>query len=264
MQAGSTRLATLRQEGAAKLRFPRRLQGAGPGAGSVEAVMINTAGGMTGGDRFFWAAKAGANTALTLTTQACERVYRSAGGEASVSIRLTAGTGASIAWLPQETILYDASRLSRTIEVDLKHGARLLACETILLGRAAMGERVRDVFFHDRWRVRMEGRLMHAEDRRVDGDALHLLSGAASGGRDIAFATVLLAGPDAEGMGARLREVAIAPSRVPCGISCWPVAGTHKLLVRLAAPDGYELRKRLVPILGELAGGGGLPKLWSS
>ncbi|TIM59883.1 MAG: urease accessory protein UreD, partial [Mesorhizobium sp.] len=45
--------------------------------------------------------------------------------------------------------------------------------------------------------------------------------------------------------------------------SVWSVKKSGKLLARLFAEDGYQLRKRLVPLVELLNGRAGLPKLWS-
>lgn len=155
---GATRLDRLWQEGAAKIRLPAR------DGGPLEAVLINTAGGLTGGDRLSWRVEAGARTSMTVTTQACEKLYRSSGGRAEASCSIRAAAGARIAWLPQETIVFDRSAFSRKLDVDLADDAQALIVEAAVFGRRAMGESVRLAEFRDRWRVRVGGRLAHAED----------------------------------------------------------------------------------------------------
>ncbi|GIL00281.1 MAG: urease accessory protein UreD [Alphaproteobacteria bacterium] len=252
-----TRLAELYQEGAAQIRLP-----AGTGE-MAEAILINTAGGMTGGDRLSWAARAGAGAGLSLTTQACEKVYRSAGGAARVDVRLEAGPGARLAWLPQETILFDRAALERRLSVDVAADATCLLVEAVILGRAAMGETVRACSFRDSWRVRVAGRLVHAEELRLAGDAASLFARAAVGGGAAAMASLLLVGADAP---QRLDAVRDVLSRIPAaraGASAWRVGGTGKLLARLLAADGYHLRGALKPLIELLNGEAGLPRIWS-
>jgi hypothetical protein len=74
---GRTQLSELCQRGAAKVRFPDA-----DAAGPLEAVLLNTAGGVTGGDHLRYEAKAGASARATITTQAAERVYRRSAGNA--------------------------------------------------------------------------------------------------------------------------------------------------------------------------------------
>src|SRR4051812_16068060 len=137
-EGGQTRLAKLYQEGCGKIRLPRDARAEG-----LEAVLINSSGGLTGGDRMAWEAEVGPEARLTLTTQACERVYRARDGVAEQAVSLTVGADARLDWLPQETILFDGGALSRRLEADLAEGASLLAVEAVILGRTAMDETVR-------------------------------------------------------------------------------------------------------------------------
>lgn len=249
---GATRLATLYQDGCAKIRLPNTHTDA------LEAVLINTAGGLTGGDHMTWSAEVAPNGRMVLTTQACERIYRSIGGAATVETRLAVGANAHLDWLPQETILFAASRLDRRIEIDLAEGASLTAVEAILLGRDAMGEAALDAQLRDNWRIRRNGRLIHAEATRLDGtlaerNGLSLLDGRR------AFATVLHVAPSAEHCAARLfrlREVLPADGRIASS------ANGERLVIRALAQTGLALRRLIVPILAELSGAGSLPRLW--
>lgn len=242
---GRSRLATLREEGCAKIRLPHTHDD------SLQAVLINTAGGLTGGDDVRWEAEAGANTALVLTTQACERIYRSLGTDAEVRIALRAEAGARLDWLPQETILFEGSRLRRTLEVDLAEDSTFCALEAVILGREAMGESARNAVLRDDWRIRRNGRLVHAEATRLGGDdlerdGLSLLDGSG------AFATILYIGADAE---RRLEPV----RALLTGRSGASLVG-ERLTVRALAPSGLALRRILGPVVATLAGS--LPRLW--
>ena len=185
---GRTRIDRLYQEGAAKIRMPRT-------AGDpFEAVLINTAGGLTGGDRLDWSISVGAGASATVTTQTCEKIYRAASGIAKVGCRMSVGDGGRLAWLPQETIVFDNSAFRRTIEVDLAADAEALIVEATVLGRRAMGESVVQASFADRWRVRREGRLVHAEDFAIGPDAGKQLAAPPALGSASCVATVLVSG----------------------------------------------------------------------
>ena len=255
---GATVLRTLFQEGAAKVRLPRR-----PGETGLEAVLINTAGGLTGGDVLRWAIEADEETELSLTTQACEKVYRASADTARVDVELGIGAGARVAWLPQETILFDGASLTRSLTVDMAPGASLLAVEAAVFGRTARGETVRDLLFRDRWRIRAEGRLIHGEDQRIDGDAVDILARSAIAAGGGAVATVLLAGGQAADRIDAARRLLDAFPDISSGVSAWKIAGTGKLLARLVARDDYALRKALVPLLTLLNGEAPVPKIWS-
>ena len=77
-----------------------------------------------------------------MTGAAAEKIYRSLGPDANLRIKLDVATGATLAWLPQETILFDRARIDRSIDVDLAADARLILAEAVIFGRTGMGERV--------------------------------------------------------------------------------------------------------------------------
>jgi urease accessory protein len=244
-----TVVATLYQEGAAKIRLPRTHDA------TLEAALINTAGGLTGGDRLIWQAEAGAKSRLLLTTPAAERIYRSPSSDVVVEARLSAGAGARLDWIPQETILFEDARLDRHFEVDLAGDATLFMVEAVLLGRQAMGENADSVRLRDTWRVRRDGRLVHAEASRLGADPRQRRNPSLLASAN-AFATLLYLGADAERHAAALRALPesqlLGSSRIG-----------EKLVVRALAPSGIALRRTLVPIIALLSEGGRVPRLWS-
>ena len=161
---GVTRRRLLHKSGSLRVRFPS------PEADGLSAVFVNTAGGVAGGDRFDIEIAAGEGSRLAVTTAAAEKIYRAEGPAAQLNIALKAAAGAHLAWLPQETILFDRARVLRRIDIDLAESASLLLCEIVVFGRAAMGERMQRGEFVDRWRLRRGGRLVFAETVRLDGD----------------------------------------------------------------------------------------------
>jgi urease accessory protein len=247
---GRTRLAELFQEGAAKIRLPDTFDH------SMEAVIINTAGGLTGGDRMNWSINAAPGTRIDVTTQACEKIYKASAGTAEVSTSIRVGAGARVDWLPQETILFDRASLFRRLEVDLDDGAEFLAVEAILLGRKMMGEAMVTGLFRDRWRIRRSGKLIHAEELRLEGEVAALTAKKAVLSGQVAFATVLYAGGSAE---ANLSKVRPLLEGHIGGASQWH----DKLVVRLAAADGFALRKILIPVISALRNDAPVPKVWN-
>ncbi len=266
-ERGATRLADLRQEGAAKIRLPRT-HGAPP-----EAVLINTAGGLTDGDRIEQSVMVGPGATATVTTQACEKLYRARGeAPAHVVNRITVGTGGRALWLPQETILFENGRLARRLDADVAEGGRLLVCESGLLGRAAMGEVPTRGLLDEAWDIRVAGRPFAAERSRIGGPKGPLgatTAGPATLSGHRAFATVLLVAPgEADLVEAGVEAVRALPGAEggERGVSGW----NGRLLLRLVAPDGLSLRRALVPALEALAGlvrgeagPARLPKVWA-
>ncbi|QND42843.1 urease accessory protein UreD [Rhizobium leguminosarum bv. viciae] len=248
---GRTRIRELYQEGAAKIRLPDTFDA------SMEAVIINTAGGLTGGDRMDWSVDAYAlSTRIDVTTQACEKIYKASAGTAEVTTSIKVGAQARVDWLPQETILFDRAALSRRLDVDLDEDSEFLAVEAVLLGRKAMGEMVETGLFRDRWRIRRSGRLIHAEELRLSDGVAALAARQAVLGGQVAFATLLYAGPLSEAYLGKVRPLVEGSMG---GASAWD----GKLVVRLAAADGFSLRKILIPVISALRNGAPVPKVWN-
>ncbi|WP_294641123.1 urease accessory protein UreD [uncultured Aureimonas sp.] len=243
-----TAIRRLHQAGCLKLRFPRLADG------ECQAVVINTSGGLTGGDRLTLGFEVEPRGALTVTTQACERVYRSVGGAAEVDLSIQLGPEASLAYLPQETILFEGGRLSRRLTLDAATDSRFLLLESVILGRAAMGETVADGLIADRWRIRRDLRLILAEDLRLGGDIAALGREGATLGGGRAFSTLVWQGPDPAGM--------LTNVRAGLGKTEGASLVDGLLVVRVVAADGYALRKRLMPLIGRLAHAP-LPLVWS-
>lgn len=248
--AGKTRRTRLHEAGSLRLRFPN-----GDDAAGLDAVLVNTAGGMTGGDRFDIAIDIGAGARLSVTSTAAEKIYRSLGPDARIDVKLSLGTGAVLHWLPQETILFDAMRLHRAIDVDIAGDAGLLLAEAVVFGRAAMDETVTRGSLFDRWRVRRDGALIFAETLRLDGAIADRLAEAAVAANGAAMASVLkLPGDDDAVAAIRALQQNFAGE---VGVSAW----NGLAVARLVAPNGAALRRDLIAVL-RVWSGGKLPRLW--
>ena len=182
-KAGVTRRARVREEGSLRVRFP------GAASAELEAVIVNTAGGVAGGDRFALDVTVEPGARLVVTTAAAEKVYRTLEPDATIDVRLAVGASSSLAWLPQETILFNQARLTRTVDIDLAEDARLLLAEAIVFGRSGMGEAVNDAGVFDRWHLRRGGRLIHAEAMRLDGAVAAKLAQPASANGGVGIET---------------------------------------------------------------------------
>jgi urease accessory protein len=244
---GGTALSGLRMAGSLKALFPRARRG-------LEALLVNTAGGITGGDRFSIVAEAGPGSDLTLTSQAAERVYRSSSGAGRVDTVLRAGPGARLSWLPQELIFFDGGALRRSLHVDLSSDARLLMVEPIVFGRQAMGETISTGQFSDRIRIDCAGVPLYRDALQIDQDFARVFARRAGLNGSIALASVVCVGPEVDGHLKRLREMLPATG----GVS---LPGPNVLCVRIVAADGFELRRSLVPVLEHLHEGA-LPISW--
>jgi urease accessory protein len=247
-----TALQVLHQAGAARVRFPSPAEGAPP-----EAVLLNTAGGLTGGDRIDIAVTLAAGAEATVTTAAAEKIYRARDGEAEIGVELALAAGARLAWLPQPTILFDQSRLHRRTEVALAGDASLLAIETLIFGRAAMGEDVLGGASRDAWQVRRDSALVFADAFRVAGAVADGLNRPATLDGARAVAMLLYVAPDAAVRIDRARAMLESAAGLVAGASTW----NGLLLVRAMAADGRALQQAIAP-LAEWLSGRPLPRVW--
>lgn len=230
-----TAIGELYQHDPLRLLFPRHVEGE-----PLTGVLVTTSGGLVGGDRLRVRISSREGAAGRVLAQAAEKIYRSTGADSRIQIRLQAEAGSWLEWLPQETILFDESRLRRSTEVRAAPGARLLCGEMIVLGRTAMGERMRRGLLHEAWDV-------YRDDRLVWSDVLHLNSGlerigdAAAGlGGARACASILYVGDDA----ARHLEPARTLIDEPAEESLRAAASCvgNVLVVRWLGSDSLRLR----------------------
>ena len=242
------------QSGCLRLRLPRGESAEMPGA-----IIINTAGGIAGGDILSQSFRWEEGARATVTTQAAEKVYRTLSHlpAATVDTMLHVGRDAHAEWLPQEAILFDDSRLHREARVLLDARATFLGVEAVILGRAAMGEAMRTGSLSDRLRIWRDGRLVYADALRLDGEVEQLVRRAAIADGMRAMAVIVHAGPSAPAMLEPLRA-AMAGARARAAAS----ARNGLLGVRLLAPDGETLRGDIAMAFAVLRQGRPLPRVW--
>jgi urease accessory protein len=244
-----TVIRDLYQAGSAKLVFPRSADD------GLQAVLVNTAGGITGGDQFDLMFEASEATKLVVTTQAAERAYGAQQAETGhLATSLKIGAGARLEWLPQETILYEHSRFTRRLRADLAPDAQLLFVEPLVFGRTAMGEELHNIAFSDRVEIFRNGTPLFCDAMNIDGDAVAHLSKAATGKGALAMASVVYVAPDAAALLGPIREL-LPPT---AGAS---LIGDDLLHIRTLAADSFVLRRSLMAVLDRLSAAA-LPRTW--
>jgi len=244
-----SRLSDLAEWGGHRVKFPTPTDRA-------EAVLLNTGGGMAGGDALAVSVALEAGAELTFTTQSAERIYRSAGATSTIALDLEVGAGADLAFIPQETIVFSHACLARTITAEVAESATLLLAEALVFGRAASGERVTGGSLRDRWRIRRGGKLVYADDVRLEGPMSELLQRAAIGDGAGAVGCLLLVSPDAADRLDFTRGL-LGGAQCRVAASAW-----NGLLVVRAAGEPAALRQ----ILGRAISGLSqrtLPRVWS-
>jgi urease accessory protein len=232
--AGATRLTERREEGAMRFRFPRA-HGRAP-----EAILVNIAGGLAGGD----------GASIAVSSAAAERIYRSAGAVTTLSTTLTLHAGATGLWLPQETILHDGARVKRSFSLDLAADSSAVFGEMLFFGRRASGEGFGRGGFAESWRVRRNGRLILADETRLTDDfSADILRPAALAGY-VALATLLFAHAEASEHLDAIRALLPDESGLECGAT--DLGGL--ILIRFAGENAAKLRRHVVHLADNLAG----------
>jgi urease accessory protein len=250
---GRTRPMCIEESGSMRIRLPK-----GAGAG-LDAVLVNTAGGIACGDRFSVEVEAQANAFVTVATPAAEKVYRSDGPVSHLSVKLTAGARGRLDWLPQETILFDNARLDRQLEATIAEDAQLTLLEAVVFGREARAERIADGLFIDRWRIRRGPRLVYADTLRFNGSIADLLQKPSVGNGARALATLIHVAPDAEARLEAVREGLLLGNGCDAAASAW----NGLLAVRFCAVTIEALRTAICPFLLAFRGEP-LPRVWLS
>ncbi|WP_460253094.1 urease accessory protein UreD [Acidiphilium sp. MT5] len=247
-----TVMARLYQAGALRLRLVRAEQ-----ENFATAVLLNTGGGIAGGDRLDIDIATGIDTRLIISTQGAERVYRASALDdpARIDVRLVVAEGAVVEFLPQETILFDQAALTRQTRVEIAGAGRYLGVESLVFGRAAMGEIVQHLDFSDRLEIIRDGRVVFLDRLCPPQDFQQAQSHSAMLGGARAMATILLADIDAEQW---LVAVRAALGAEQAGASAW----NQLLVVRILAQSGEALRMLVRRVLNVLREGRAMPRVW--
>jgi len=249
----SGKLKRFYQSGSAKIFIPKTY------AKTTEAVLVNTAGGLTGGDIFDAKLRADGDTHLTVSTQTAERVYCALGPQAAkITIDMELCGKASLHWLPQETILFDGAGFSRHLKVEMDDAASFLASEMMVFGRAAMHETVRQGNISDQWRISRDGRLIHAEALRLDGHIDEKLLQPASADGGVCVATTLYVSRDAEAKADAVRSFFKNHDDVRTAVSAWD----GKLVIRSVCGNTARLKKLMAQFIEQFRSIAN-PRVWN-
>lgn len=252
-----TRITDLYERSPIRILFPKI------GGAVEEAVLINTAGGIAGGDRLDYDVTAVIDASIAVTTQAAEKIYRALAEPSRIETKLRSFDSAKLAWLPQETIIFNSARLRRKMEVEISGSAELLALEWLVLGRAARGEQMTSGFITDSWRVKRDGRLIWADTLRITDDVFSQLHKNALISNCTALGTLVCVGPDFETRLDLLREIV---GGLSCRCDITSVRGA--LIARFAAKASLDVRNALRGFLQHVSrefspGPFRVPKMWS-
>ncbi|MDO9321961.1 MAG: urease accessory protein UreD [Pseudomonas sp.] len=240
------------------LRVQKHLYAEGPEV--CQHIIVHPPGGIAGGDRLDIAVDVGAAAWAQLTSPGAAKWYRAA-GPAYQQLTLKVGAGATLEWLPQESIVYAGAQAELSTRIDLESDARLCYWDIIALGRPASGERFASGHFQAHLDIYRDGQLLWHERQRLIGNDGLLDSPIGLAGQPV-FATLLISGEiDAELL-QRCREI---PSPVRGDLSQLP----GLLVARCLAGEALQARAWLIElwrlVRPELFGRAAVPpRIWST
>jgi urease accessory protein len=246
-----TTIHSLKESGGYRLKFPH--------APICEAIIVNTGGGMAGGDHLNVRLNLGKNAQVMCSTQSAEKIYRSDGAVSVIENRLQLADQAHLVWLPQETILFDRARLRRQLNVNMSSSAQFLACEILVLGRHAMGETLQDAELVDHWDIFRDEHLVYAERLRLQGDLQKHLKRKAVGGGARAIATLLYVSQNAE---SRLDDLRNFMSQNPEDCTEWGASAWNGLLCLRALSSNPFVLRRVMALCLTYLNQNPLPRVW--
>ncbi len=235
---GVTRLTHLYQRDPLRVLFPTPADGDPP-----LAVLLTTSGGLLGGDELDIGIRLAEGAAAHVTASAAEKVYRSIGPTTVIRQSLSVASGATLEFLPLETILFEGARLARETTVELDRDAGFLGGDIVVFGRRARGERFTRGFLREVWQVRRGGRLVGGDALHLENDVAGIIADPACFDGAAAFATMILApggrGPSGLLESAREIQSAARTSDLRAGITA--VSGL--VIARWLAADATALRR---------------------
>ena len=241
------------QSGSAKVFYPKSPQEI------KELVLVNTAGGLTSGDNFFYNIDIINKSKIFVTTQTAERVYKGINDNAEIKVTLSVDYTSDLFWIPQELILFNNCNLIRKIEVNLKSNSNFLLAESTIFGRTAMGEFLEKGFFKDNWKIYLNEKLIHAEALSLTGNIKDKLSSIASTDNGVAICNIFISGKKFLSKEDLLIKTLKNSEIILSSHSKW----NDKMLIRIISKDAFELKlikKKLISYLSDK----NLPKVWNS
>ena len=238
------------QKGSSKVLIPNSYNK------NKEFVLLNTSGGTTCNDIIKTNIKI-ENSKTNITTQAAEKIYSGFGDPAHIDVNISI-KNSNINWLPKELILFNNSKLKRRININIDNNSNFIFCETSILGRKAMSEKIQNMFFSDIWRVTKNSNLKHIEAININGKTNEVLNNRFTLNNHSSFSTILIFGKIVEKIQNDIRKTIDSINDIFCELSIWD----EKIVIRSIANDNYDLKKTLNYILKSIIHDK-LPKNWN-
>lgn len=210
----------VRRDHSGPLRVQKALHPEGPQV--CHAIVLHPPAGIAGGDQLDIRVEADAGAYALLTTPGAGKWYRSGGAQSSQRIHIKVGAGATVEWLPQESILFSGALADMRTTIELEAGARFTGVETLCFGRRASGETFDRGSLRLATDIRCEGRLLWRERGLIDGGSALLDSPIGLAGFSVC-STLLAAGIElAPETLVACRAAGSREAGAQCGVSLLP------------------------------------------
>lgn len=256
LRGSGTVLERAHQEAPCRVLFPRAEAGE-----PHQSVLVNISGGLVGGDRISQTICVRPDARAAVTTQAAEKIYRTAGPPVLLETVIAVPSGARLEWMPQPTILFNGSALQRRTRIELETGSFLLAGEILILGRHARGERLTTGTLRDRWDIAIDGAPVWSDRLRVDDwEAVRDAAAGFDGAQASALAVIV-----ARDAPAQLDEIRVCLSELETPAAATVLGGL--LIIRWLGPLAAALVRDYAAFWAFVRatmgfGAGRIPKIW--
>lgn len=241
-----TRLRDRRHSGPLRVQRPFYPEG----AGVCHVYVLHPPGGVVAGDLIELSVTVEPGAHALVTTPAATKLYRSGGASARQLQTLRVAAGATLEWLPQETIAFDGAQVELATHVELEPGARYLGWEVLCLGRPAAQERFARGTLCSALELSRAGQLHYTERGVYSGGSAVLTEPWGLAGQPV-VATLLCVDPGVSACLAAARELTAliaAPARA--AVSCWD----DLLIARYLGPSVEQARSLFSALWSQLRG----------
>jgi urease accessory protein len=207
------------------------------------AIVVHPPGGVAGGDALHLDIGVGDLAQALVTTPGAAKWYRANGNVASQDTVIRVGAGATLEWLPQETIFFNEAEVRLHIDVDLHPTARYLAFDILCFGRTHSGERFERGGISQKSRIRRGGRLVWFEQGRLEGGSRDMSSPLVLAGRSVCATLVGVADAMPATLPALLREAGEALREADGSDAFGVTLMKHVLVVRYLGNSSETARR---------------------
>jgi len=160
-------------------------------------------------------------------------------------------------WLPKELILFDNSKLRRSININLSNNSNLIFCETTIFGRKAMSEKIKNISFSDQWKIFKNSTIKHFEAINIKGSTIDNFKNNFTFDNQSSLSTILIFGDIIHQLESELSKVTKKLENHYCEMTKFD----DKIVIRCLANDNYDLKKTLNFIMKNVINDK-LPKSW--